>query len=63
MSRGFLKDKRRFPTNYDIAIQYFFNKSYGVFFNPERVRHDKDPKTHKEYIDELIRDSMKYFLD
>ena len=62
MSNGFL-NKSQSPSNYQVAINCFFNKSYGVFFSPKKIRHDKDPNaTDKNFIDHIIRNSIKHFL-
>jgi len=64
MTGRFLK-RTRSPSVYDVARDYFFNKKYGVFFNPKIVRHQKDPKNKKDkaFLDEVINGSIQYFLE
>ncbi len=58
----FLRRKNK-PSNNQIAREYFFNKKLGVHFKHSMLRHQNDPNpADKNYLDEVIKGSIPYFL-
>lgn len=63
LSKDFLK-RTKSPSNYEIAINLFYNNAEGSLFTPSKYRYDYNlSRKVKETIDNIIKESWQYLDD